>query len=123
MGFRVAFDNPSSTVRVKQFGDDCDVVDAMNTFEAMHADPAFRSIARLLIDLSECHAELKPLEVEAISEYLCAVFHGRFLVFVSSDELGPHLAYATEILRREGAIDARVFPTAPDAEAWLRTVN
>ena len=114
---------PASTVRVKQFGDDCDIVDAMNAFEAMHADPGFRSIARLLVDLSECHVERTPLEVEAISEYLCALFRGRFLAFVSSDELVPHLAYATEIIRRDVAIDARVFSTAPDAEAWLRAVN
>lgn len=123
MAFRVTFDDGASTVRVKHTGPDCEVVDAMDAFESMHADPRFRDISRLLIDLSECHAERTPLEVEAVSEFLCALYRGHALAFVTSAELAPHLAYATEILGRDGRIDARVFGTALDAEDWLRAVN
>ena len=123
MGFSVTFDEPSSTVRVKHSGDDCEVVDAMDAFASMHADARFRDISKLLVDLNECHAEVTPLEVEAFAEFLGALFHGHALAFVTSVELVPHLAYATDILGRDGRIDARVFGAAQDAETWLRAVN
>ena len=122
MGFSVTFDEPARTARVKQSGD-CDFVDAMNAFEGMRAAPGFRRTAKVLVDLSECYGERTLLEVEAISGHLCALFRGRYLAFVRSDDLVQNLDYATEVIRRDGAVDARVFATAPDAEAWLRTVN
>ena len=122
MGFAVTFDEQASTARVKQSGD-CDFVDAMNAFEGMRAAPGFRRTAKVLVDLSECYGERTLLEVEAMSGHLCALFRGRFLAFVRSDDLVQHLAYAAEIIRRDGVIDARVFSSAPDVEAWLRTVN
>lgn len=95
----------------------------MDAFELMRADPRFRGIARLLVELGECHAERTPLEVETVAEFLRALFQGRALACVASGEMASYLVYAAEIVSRDGRIDARVFDTTADAEAWLSTVN
>ena len=123
MAFQVTFDELAKTVRIKQSGPDCDVVDAMNAFESMRMDTRYPAIAKLLIDLSECHADRTHVEVEAVAEFLRALYHGHVLAFVTSAELAPHLEYAKFIFGRDGSLDTRVFATAAEAENWLRAVN